>query len=171
MALAAFGILTACYNSNRQQQPVTVVEEDVVIAETPAASRPVNMRDSLMMEEGKGTVIERKYHGLLPGADVPGIEYDLTLFFQQDSDNGVYALNMTYLEAEDGEDMTFPSYGKRKVMTGIPDDSRAIVYRLEPNDGSDIMNFQLMQNGDLTLLDDDMKKIDTPFNYTLKREH
>lgn len=166
--LAALGLLAACSGKKEQKiiEPV-VLEEEVVLTSSPA-NIPVNIKDSLVMESDKGSVMEKQYSGLLPGADVPGIEYDLTLFFQQDSENGVFSLRSTYLDAEDGDDATFMDYGKRKVIRGIPGDKNAIVYRLIPNDGSDEINFQLMEGGDLTLLDKNMHKIDSDHNYTLK---
>jgi len=167
-AVIALGLLAACSGKKEQksEEPV-VVEEAVIIAEVPTA-KPVNMRDSLVMEEGKGTVIEKQYSGVIPGADVPGIEYDLTLYFQQDSENGVYALRTTYQEAENGEDAVFWSYGKRKVVHGIPGDSNAIVYRLIPDSGDEQYNFLLNKEEDLTLLQNDLKRIDSQHNYTLK---
>ncbi len=168
MLLAAFAFLSACTGKKEQKidEPI-ILEEEVVITKSPDPT-PINMRDSLEMESDKGNVVEKQYSGLLPGADVPGIEYDLTLYFQQDSENGVFALRSTYLDAEDGNDATFMDYGKRKVIRGIPADKNAIVYRLIPNDGSEEINFQLMEGGDLTLLDKNMHKIDSDHNYTLK---
>jgi len=167
LAIAALGVLAACNNKQKQNEvPVLMEEEDiVVVAPEP---RPVNMRDSLVMENDKGSVVERQYSGLLPGADVPGIEYDLTLFFQEDSESGVYALTTTYLEAEDGQDRSFPSYGKRKIEHGIKGDSKAIVYTLIPNNGDEDMSFVLTKEGNLTLLDQNKEMIDSSHNYTLK---
>jgi len=167
LAIAALGVLAACNNTQKQNKtPVMVEEEEMVI--TTSEPRPVNMRDSLVMENGKGTVIERQYSGLLPAADGPGIEYDLTLFFQEDSEGGVYAMNMTYIEAEDGQDRSFPSYGKRKIEHGIKGDNKAIVYTLIPNNGDEDMSFVLTKEGNLTLLDQNKERIDSPHNYTLK---
>ena len=50
------------------------------------------MRDSLKLDPEKGAVVQKKYKGTIPAADGPGIVYDLTLFYQQDSDDGVYEL-------------------------------------------------------------------------------
>lgn len=165
LVFAAIGLLVAC-NGRRQQGPVVVAEQ--VTATWPDDSPSVNMRDSLVMENNKGAVVERQYSGLLPGADVPGIEYDLTLFYQQDSENGVFALRTTYLDADNGEDVAFRKYGKRRVVRGVPGDANAIVYQLIPNDGEEAYNFRLMQNGDLTLIDQDMRTIHSDHNYTLK---
>jgi len=169
LAIAALGILAACSSKKEQkaETPIITEEEEMVVPRTQQV-KPVNMRDSLRIEEGKGSVVERQYSGLLPGADVPGIEYDLTLFFQQDSENGVYALRMTYLEAEDGKDVSFWDYGKRQVVHGIPSDQKAIVYKLVSTTSDDLYNFLLTKEGDLILLQDDLSRIDTDLNYTLK---
>ncbi|MDH6535493.1 hypothetical protein M2101_002178 [Parabacteroides sp. PM5-20] len=167
MGLLALVLLVACSNKQAKKEvPSMVEEETIVVSETP--EKVVNMRDSLPIEEGKGAVIERRYNGLLPGADVPGIAYDLTLYFQQDSEDGVFNLKMTYLDAEDGQDKPFSTYGKRKIQRGIPGDEQAIVYKLFPNDGGKEIAFLLLEEGDLLLLNEEMARIDSDLNYTLK---
>jgi len=167
LLVAVLVLFAACNGKRTKTEEPVVIEEDIVVEQVQPSAN-VNMRDSLVMEDGKGSVIERKYSGLLPGADVPGIEYDLTLFFQQDSENGVYQLRMNYLEADDGSDQSFYNYGKRKIVKGIAGDPNAIVYKLIPNDGGEEMNFVLLKEGDLRLLDQDMNRIDSELNYTLK---
>lgn len=104
--------------------------------------------------------------GTFPAADGPGIVYDLTLFYQQDSDDGVYEMDATYLEAENGQDKTFSSTGKRQVKHGTPNDSEAVVYELIPSDGS--MTFYFQAEGDsLTLLNQELQKAASDLNYTL----
>ena len=110
--------------------------------------------------------IQKKYKGTFPAADGPGIVYDLTLYYQQDSDDGVYEMDATYLEAENGKDKTFSSTGKRKVKHGTPSNSEAIVYELIPSDGD--MAFYFQAEGDsLTLLNQELQKAASDLNYTL----
>lgn len=75
-------------------------------------------------------------------------------------------MDATYLEAENGQDKTFSSTGKRKVKKGTPVDAEAVVYELIPSDGS--MEFYFQAEGDsLTLLNQDLQKAASDLNYTL----
>ncbi|MCD8267476.1 MAG: copper resistance protein NlpE [Parabacteroides sp.] len=185
IAVAALALLAAC-SGKKTTEPVIIEEESVAVAEsvpdapalpvisdakakvnkTDKAAKPVNMRDSLKVDPKKGSVIQKKYKGTFPAADGPGIDYDLVLFYQQDSDDGVYEMDATYLEAEDGQNQTFSSTGKRKVKKGTPSNSEAIVYELIPSDGT--MTYYFLAEGDsLTLLTQDLQKAASGLNYTL----
>ncbi len=185
IAVAALALLAAC-SGKKTTEPAIIEEESVAVAEsvpdapvlpvvsdakakvnkTDKAAKPVNMRDSLKVDPKKGSVIQKKYKGTFPAADGPGIDYDLVLFYQQDSDDGVYEMDATYLEAEDGQDQTFSSTGKRKVKKGTPSNSEAIVYELIPSDGT--MTYYFLAEGDsLTLLTQDLQKAASGLNYTL----
>ena len=147
IAVAALAFLAACNGKAAKDTPVLVEEESIAVAEAaPDAPSlpelPVNMRASLKLDPKKGAVVQKKYKGTIPAADGPGIVYDLTLFYQQDSDDGVYELDATYLEAENGKDQTFTSTGKRQVKKGTPADASAVIYELIPSDGSMVFYFQ-----------------------------
>lgn len=182
IAVAALALLAAC-SGKKTTEPAVVEEESIAVTEAvpeqPAlpvvsdakarvekASKPVNMRDSLKVDPKKGAVIQKKYKGTFPAADGPGIVYDLTLYYQQDSNDGVYEMDATYLEAENGQDKTFTSTGKRKVKQGTPANSEAVVYELIPSDGD--MAFYFQAEGDsLTLLNQELQKAASNLNYTL----
>lgn len=182
IAVAALALLAAC-SGKKTTEPAMVEEESVTVTEAvpeapslpivsdskakeAKASKPVNMRDSLKVDPKKGAVVQKKYKGTFPAADGPGIVYDLALFYQQDSDDGVYEMDATYLEAENGQDKTFSSTGKRKVKHGTPANSEAVVYELIPSDGS--MSFYFQAEGDsLTLLNQELQKATSDLNYTL----
>lgn len=163
-ALATIGLLAAC---NGQKAEKSTTSDEVIISATP--ENTVNIQDSLIIVSGKGAVVERRYSGILPAADGPGIVYNLTMFFQQDSEDGVYQLETTYIEAENGEDKSFMAYGKRKVLRGIPSDPNAIVYELIPNNNEEVTYFLLTDDDTrLTMLDQNKNKIDSDLNYTLQ---
>lgn len=180
IAVAALAFLAACSGKATKDAPVVVEEESVAVAEAvPETSsrpelpvvkakpaKPINMRDSLKLNPKKGSVVQKKYKGTVPAADGPGIVYDLTLFYQQDSEDGVYELDATYLEAENGKDQTFTSTGKRKVKKGTPADASAVVYELIPSDGSMVFYFQA-EGDSLTMLNKDLQKAASDLNYTL----
>ena len=176
IAVAALALLAAC--SGKKTTEPALIEEDIYAIDEAApgapalptvtgkAAKPVNMRDSLKVDPKKGSVIQKKYKGTFPAADGPGIVYDLTLYYQQDSEDGVYEMDATYLEAENGQDKTFSSTGKRQVKHGTPANSEAVVYELIPSDGS--MAFYFQAEGDsLTLLNQELQKAASDLNYTL----
>lgn len=180
IAVAALAFLAACSGKKTADAPTEIEEESVTVAEAvpdkaapvlpemkEKPAKPVNMRDSLKVDPKKGAVIQKKYKGTFPAADGPGIDYDLTLYYQQDSEDGVYELDATYLEAENGKDKTFSSTGKRHVKKGTPTDSAAVVYELIPSDGSMTLYF-LAEGNDLTLLNQDLQQAASDLNYTLK---
>ena len=177
IAVAALALLAAC-SGKKTAEPALIEEESVAVAEaipdapvlpevTGKTTKPMNMRDSLKVDPKKGAVIQKKYKGTFPAADGPGIVYDLTLYYQQDSEDGVYEMDATYLEAENGQDKTFSSTGKRQVKKGTPADASAIIYELIPSDGSMVFYFQA-EGDSLTMLNQELQKAASDLNYTLK---
>ncbi len=161
--LVAGVFLFACTGQPAKQK----TEEKTVTEQKAKTGDSINLKDSLKIEEGLGKVIERKYEGILPAADCPGIKYNLTLCSQENSGNGVFSLKMTYLEAENGKDVTFSSTGKQLTLRGSamnPDDT---VYELVPSNGSDPSYF-LVQDDSLTLLNSQQEKAESKLNYTIK---
>ena len=113
---------------------------------------------------------ELHYEGILPAADCPGIRYTLTLRHREHSGDGTFQLQMTYLEAEDGKDVTFSYTGRRLTLRGIPSDADATVWQLLV-DGKEkeVFNFLCEDDQMLTLLNKDFEKNDSQLNYSLKR--
>lgn len=183
IAVAALGLLAACSGKSNKNVPVEVEEESVTVAEAvPDAasipvlpqvkdklSKPVNMRDSLKVDKSKGSVIMKKYKGTVPAADGPGIVYDLTLYYQQDSPDGVYQMDATYLDTPtSGQNQTFTSTGKRMVKQGTPAAAAAVIYELIPNDGSGTVYLLVEAEGNsLTFLNQELQKAASDLNYTL----
>lgn len=128
-------------------------------------------------EVAASDTVERRYMGTIPAADCPGIVYDVTLVnVLPDSTSGGYGLSMTYLEAEDGRDVSFSSTGSWSVVKGIPADPGAVVYRLieEPmGSGSDVRRDTtdfLFLGDSLVMLGAGMERIASGLNYTLMLE-
>lgn len=180
IAVVAATLLAACNGKSAKDTPV-LVEEETYAIETAAPdapslpklpvvktkrTKPINMRDSLKVDPKKGAVVKKKYKGTVPAADGPGIVYDLILYYQDANGDGVYELDATYLEANNGNNETFTSTGKRKVKKGIPEDAEAIVYELIPSDGSMIFYF-LAEGDSLIMLNQDLQKAPSDLNYTL----
>ena len=110
-----------------------------------------------------------RYEGILPAADCPGIKYQLHIRHREHSGDGHFLLRMTYLEAEDGKDAVYNHMGRRYTQRGIPTDPDAVVWQLVTDNGKDAYNFLYdAQKQTLTLLDRQLKPINTGLNYTLK---
>lgn len=117
---------------------------------------------------GGQDTVSRRYVGTIPAADGPGIVMDVTLRnAATDSMAGVFTMSMTYLEAEEGKDMTFRSAGSWSALRGIPADAGAVYYRLiEPGDRPDTTD--LLWLGDsVVMLGEGLVRIPSGLNYTL----
>ena len=151
--------------------------------------RPFNMRDSLFIKKGEGAVIQRKYKGqmLIPYSSKMSafinsftpesiqadllmseneyIDYELTILFQQNNEEGVYLIEASYPLNE--KKQTYISTGKRYIKTGIVEDKDAIIYQFIPSDGTP--TFYFLDNGNkLELLNEDLEILpEAKLNYTL----
>ena len=100
--------------------------------------------------------IDGIYKGNLPCADCSGIAETLIL-----AKDGSYIMEDLY----QGKSVKpFQSQGKwEKSGPGI--------LKLAPADDGEISYFQIIENGNLQMLDSNMQKIDSPFNQTLTKEN
>lgn len=141
------------------------------VAEQPVeAKKTVNPLDSLKKSEGTGELQTRVYSGILPAADCPGIVYNITLYNYEHSGDGVFKARLTYLEAENGKDVSLEFCGRQYTLRGNAVDNDATVFQFVPFAGEkhkENMNFQL-KGSDLEMLGRDMKPIESKLNYTLK---
>lgn len=123
-------------------------------------------------DESLGQFKTMRFEGLLPAADCPGIRYELFIRHRTHSGDGTFLLNLTYLEAKNGKDMTFSYLGRRYTLKGSAENENAVVWQCRTDDGSELFNFMVEnQSRRLTLLTDDFKRIDSPFNYSLEKKN
>jgi len=81
----------ACNKKNKYvTDEITFPVEEGYAEEVNFDATPINIMDSLHYEDTLGDVIEYEYEGLLPAADGPGIEYNLTIWAQERSQEGVF---------------------------------------------------------------------------------
>lgn len=114
---------------------------------------------------------ESYFEGTLPAADCPGIKYQLSIRNREHSGDGYFMLRLTYIEGEDGKDITFTSLGKRYTMRGTATDNNATVWQLKTNNNKETYNFLYDDaKKTLTLLTQDLKTIDSGLNYTLNKK-
>lgn len=128
----------------------------------------VCITDSLYMRPEAGEIVSETYKGTLPAASCPGIEYTITIYHQQHSGDGVFHAQLKYLEAENGQDQCFDVYGRQYTLRGNASDSNSMVIQLVSFRGDDIMNFLKGENK-LTMLDQELNRIESGLNYTLDR--
>lgn len=105
------------------------------------------------------------YAGTLPCADCSGLHETVTLIKSSFPQKGVYVEHDLY----EGK-MTTPivTEGSWTITKGTPDNPNAYVLQLYPKDGSGVTNY-LMEKAKITLLDQNKRKIDSPFNESLYR--
>ncbi|MCD7938426.1 MAG: copper resistance protein NlpE [Tannerellaceae bacterium] len=169
-------VLMACFSCSRNKNKIhyeyelpqnTVTEEEDLFA-IPVT---VNIQDSLVIKKNMGEVVEMQYEGVLPAADGPGIRYELDIWKQEESDEGVFWLSTTYLGDQGEEDHTYVSEGYLHITPRIYEGNNEKVYSLAPLDGSTPLYF-VLDGEDLTMLDRLMGHISskTNLNYTLKKK-
>lgn len=132
------------------------------------ADIPAAIRDSLRVQAELGEIMVRTYEGTIPAADCPGILYRVTIYNQEHSGDGVFESSMTYLEADNGKDMTFTDTGRLYTLRGDAVDPNATVYQLVNYDSPSYPTNFLYQKDSITMLDAAMCVPDSGLNYTLK---
>lgn len=132
-----------------------------------SAPKEINPLDSLHLVPECGKMMQQTYQGTLPAASCPGIEYTLTLHKQEFNGNGVYKLILRYLEANNGKDELFTTYGKLYTLRGDATNPNATVYQLIPFDKGEPVNF-LYSDSTLTLLNQQFEQAASKLNYTLQ---
>lgn len=161
LIFTAIAMLIACGQPKNQHSDTNTCKSDSIIT--------VNILDSLHPEPECGDIVHRQFVGILPAASGPGIEYTLTIYNQMHSGDGVYCLTLNYLEAENGKDAKFTTYGRRYTLRGDATDMNSVVYQLVPyNNNEQEVNLLLLPNGDLELLNSKLERAESQLNYTLK---
>lgn len=134
---------------------------------TPPTQGDKTLIDSLQQAEGTGKLQMRVYRGTLPAASCPGIVYNITLYNYEHSGDGVFRTQFTYLEADNGQNQTSEFCGRQYTLRGNAANKDAIVFQFIPFDkDEETMNF-LFENDKLTMLDRQLKPIDSELNYAL----
>lgn len=132
-----------------------------------AVVREITLKPDTDADTSAGGMVCGRWEGLLPAASCPGIRYELTLHSREHSGDGTFRLVMTYLEAEDGKDMSYAYCGRRYTLRGMAGDDNATVWQLAADDGN-TFNFQFERDKNaLTLLNDKLERPQTKLNYTL----
>lgn len=166
-------LLCSCGNRNKKAQKESVYKETIELTTVEGdhnleATR-IKIADSLVKDPKAGAVINERYTGMLPAADGPGIDYDLTIVRQEGVTRGVYALVTTYIEGENGRDAIFTETGRFVTLQGEGPNKGTEYLELTPSDDSTVHYFLKEKDGSLTMVSKDLKRADSKLNYTLKR--
>jgi len=96
----------------------------------------------MKLDPAMGALQTKTFEGVLPSQG-KGLRYTLTVKIQEKSDNGQYELLKTYIEGNEGKDLTYVSDGTVKVIHGTKADKNAIVWELTPEKKNEISYYQV----------------------------
>ena len=155
-------LLCSCGNRNKKAQKESVYKETIELTTVEGdhnleATR-IKIADSLVKDPKAGAVINERYTGMLPAADGPGIDYDLTIVRQEGVTRGVYALVTTYIEGENGRDAIFTETGRFVTLQGEGPNKGTEYLELTPSDDSTVHYFLKEKDGSLTMVGKDLKR-------------
>ena len=102
-----------------------------------------------------------QFNGVLPCADCPGIETELTLV----NDDLTYTLTQTYLD-RDGQ--PFVSTGTWTTLRGFKDDENGVVYWLDPESNRESYYLKTSEST-IVMLDKNQEMIMSDLNFTLTK--
>lgn len=97
---------------------------------------------------------EEIYAGTFPAADCSGIYYLLRFYLSEEGSDTLFVLDATYLDAEgDGQHKSFTTTGKRSSMKDCT------YFSLNPDNGDSPMNFQIVNDTILRMVNDSLKEV------------
>lgn len=127
-----------------------------------------------VMEEGAMTVVGNDssavavYEGILPAADGPGIQYILSVDSVGPDGECGYTLVTTYLDADgQGQDKSFTSKGKSKVIQKEVNKKKKTAYQLTPDNGEAPVYFVVVNDTTLRLVNDSLQEAISDLNYDI----
>lgn len=110
----------------------------------------------MKLDPALGALQTKTFEGVLPSQG-KGLRYTLTVKIQEKSDNGQYELLRTYIEGNEGKDLTYVTRGTVKTIHGTEADKKAIVWELTPEKNKEISYYQV-ESDKVIMLSQKMKK-------------
>jgi hypothetical protein len=133
-----------------------------------ATAGAVKDSTEMNLDPSLGALQTKTYEGVLPSQG-KGLRYTLTVKIQEKSDAGKYELLKTYIEGNEGKDLTYVSDGTVKVIHGTKADKKAIVWELTPEKNKEISYYQV-EEGRVIMLSQKMEKTTSWKNYILTQK-
>ena len=126
------------------------------------------MEDGAMVVASNDSSAVAVYEGILPAADGPGIQYVLSVdSIGADGECG-YTLVTTYLDAAGkGQDKSFTSNGKGKVIQKNVNSKKKTAYQLTPDNGEAPVYFVVVNDTTLRLVNDSLQEAVSDLNYDI----
>lgn len=121
---------------------------------------------AIALDPAMGAMQTKTFEGVLPSQG-KGLRYTLTVKKQEKSEEGTYELLRTYIEGNEGKDITYGSEGKFTTIHGIKSDKKALVWQLTPNKNKEI-SYYLVEENQIIMLSQDMTKTSSWKDYVLK---
>ena len=109
------------------------------------------------------------YDGTFPGADCSGLRTTIVLYKGCCGAMGTYDQKETYIATRDG-DKTFYSKGKWMFVKGTKKNKDAVVLQMDYNKPGKSVNYLVVNDKKIELLDKDMNEIKTPVDLSLKKK-
>lgn len=108
------------------------------------------------------------YIGTLPCADCEGLQTEITLTKKGEyTDEGTYVVSQTYLGKSEKPLIT---KGNWTMIRGDAQNPNASVFLLNPDDPGLSVYYLKVGDTEIEMLDNDLKKINSPFDMTLKKK-
>lgn len=127
--------LTACNNADNSATQSSTVQEEVSTQTVEQPTIDESQQPEVTVTDGVGTLPQSAYSGMLPCADCPGIQTNLTL-----NADGTFVMEQEYLDKPDGQITTKGTYD----INGL--DNRYVL--LHPEGQSDIPPYLIYMDKD-----------------------
>ncbi len=109
-----------------------------------------------------------KYKGIIPCADCPGIEIELSLKDAFKLENYLFELKEIYLEAENGKNKSFVSNGTYNYRRGNSNDADATIIVLNDDSTEGAKSYFLkVSENELKFVNKNGDEFDSKLNYSL----
>ena len=126
------------------------------------------MDEGVMAVAGNDSSAVAVYEGILPAADGPGIQYVLSVDSVGPDGECGYTLVTTYLDAAgQGQDKTFTSKGKSKLIQKDVNNKKKTAYQLTPDNGEAPVYFVVVNDTTLRLVNDSLQEAVSDLNYDI----
>ncbi|MDN3668307.1 copper resistance protein NlpE [Echinicola jeungdonensis] len=141
----------------------------------PSASESENSGTESNSLEDNNVILETgaskwyTYEGTVPCADCEGIKMELRLENKPNKKERAYELLETYLKTDEGN-RSFEYQGIYEVTYGLEEEPDAMVITLWDQNNSIVKSFVQEQSGNLTMLNQQNKRIKSPLNYSLEKK-
>ncbi len=150
LLILALGAMVSCQQKTKDTATANGLAKD---------STEMNLNPAL------GKLQTKTFEGLLP-SEGKGLRYTLTVKKQEKSEEGSYELLRTYIEGNEGKDITYVSRGTFKTIHGTKANKKDTVWEFTPQKNKEI-SYYLVEGDSIIMLSQTMEKTTTWKKYVL----